>query len=115
MTLTPEDTTPIPTHPIVPDISECEWGGIWDSSFGKMVLSQNGKIVEGEYEHDEGRISGKIEGNRLSGTWYEGYGGTVDESGDVEFIMSDDCMSFSGKWGHGSGENWSGQWNGKRI
>ena len=39
----------------------------------------------------------------------------IDESGDLEFTISDDCTSFTGKWRHESEENWSGQWNGKRI
>jgi len=100
---------------IIPMDTECEWNGIWDTSFQRMTLTQKGNVVEGNYEHDNGKISGIVEDNRLIGKWSEESDGIIDESGDLELTMSDDCTSFTGKWKHESEENWSGQWNGKRI
>ena len=97
---------------------DCVWTGTWDTDWGMMDLQQSGSTVTGTYTWDDGRIVGTTSGNMLIGTWSE----DADENpysppnnaGDVEFTMSDDCISFSGRWRYGSSGEW-GTWSGHRV
>lgn len=99
----------------------CDWTGSWnlDSSPSnrqvQMELQQSGNTVTGSYSN-QGRISGTVSGNKLAGTWSEppDYSPPRNQ-GTFEFIMSDDCGSFSGSWGLGPSGSWVGQWNGNRV
>ena len=85
------------------------WAGTWDTSFNKMILTQNGNSVTGYYEHDNGKISGTISGNTLRGTWTE----DGNEIGEFIFTMSADGKSFTGSCGWGE-SNTGMTWNGQR-
>src|SRR5438093_6115234 len=50
---------------------QASWAGTWDTSYGRMVLSQTGSTVTGRYESCTGRVTGTVSGARLSGTWVE--------------------------------------------
>jgi hypothetical protein len=99
----------------------CDWTGKWnlDSSPSnqkiQMNLQQSGDTVTGSYSN-QGRITGAVSDNKLTGTWAEppDYSPPRNE-GAFEFTMASDCSSFSGNWGLGSGAEWLGQWNGKHI
>ena len=99
----------------------CDWTGKWnlDSSPSnqkiQMNLKQSGDTISGSYSN-QGRITGAVSGDKLTGTWTEppDYSPPQNE-GVFEFTMSSDCSSFSGNWRLGSGAEWLGQWNGKRI
>lgn len=92
------------------------WTGEWETNWGKMVLTQNGASVTGTYTHDSGKINGTISGNTLIGSWSESptYAPPNDR-GDIEFTMSPDGKSFTGKWRYGSEGNWGNWEGGKRI
>ncbi len=98
------------------DFGKYSWTGEWDTNWGKMVLTQNSSVVTGDYTHDKGKISGTINGNKLIGTWAESpkYA-PPNDAGDIEFTMSDDGKSFSGKWRYGSSGSWGNWEGGKRI
>ena len=92
----------------------CDWTGTWETNWGEMVLQQTGNKVTGTYVHDQGRISGTISDNILTGTWSEApsYSPTND-AGDVELTLAEDCRSFEGRWRYGSEGDWSEGWTGK--
>ena len=94
------------------DLGKYTWEGQWDSNWGKMVLTQKGSTVTGNYTHDSGRIEGVASGNKMTGTWSEAPSYVPDkDAGDIEFIMSADGSTFSGSWGYGSnlsGGDWTG-------
>ena len=92
------------------------WTGEWDTNWGRMNLTQTGNTVTGTYVHQQGTIFGTVLGNRLQGTWHQTGN---NRSGYIDFIMSDDGMSFHGYWrwddetarriwGHTNWEVWEG-------
>jgi len=79
-----------------------------------MNLSQTGSYeegyihVSGSYGHDNGELSGTVDGNTLTGTWIE----TGNDTGRFQFTMSSDGESFNGKWGRKDGpleHDWTGR------
>lgn len=91
------------------------WSGVWNTSWGRMELRQTGDRVSGIYEHDQGRINARAVGNRLIGTWSEASTYLPpSDAGDIEFTLSPDGRSFTGKWRYGSSGNWSSGWTGNR-
>jgi hypothetical protein len=88
------------------------WTGQWKTNWGDMTLTQTGAKVTGTYTFDSGKIEGTVSGNTLTGTWSESpsYAPPRD-AGEVEFVMSADGKSFSGKWRYGSEGDWGG-WDG---
>lgn len=111
MGIVPENT-PQPTPSS--DIGKYTWEGQWDSNWGKMVLSQRGNMVTGNYTHDQGRIEGIVSGNQMNGTWseYPTYAPKRD-AGDVRLTMSADGKTFDGAWGYGSSLS-DGDWTGSK-
>jgi hypothetical protein len=93
----------------------CTWSGTWNTDWGPMQILQNGNAVTGTYTHDQGRVDGTAYGARLMGTWSEAPSySPPGDAGDFEFMMSEDCQSFSGSWKYGSEGGWSGGWSGTR-
>ena len=93
-----------------------QWSGSWDTNWGIMTLSQSGNKVTGTYVYRNGRISGIVSGNTLTGKWSESptYQ-PPEQAGDVILKLSNDGMSITGEWRYGSSGDWSGEWNGKKI
>ncbi len=88
------------------------WEGEWSTNWGDMVLTQTGSKVSGTYTHDQGKISGTVSGNTLTGTWSESPSySPPGDAGEVELVMSEDGKSFTGKWRYGSEGSW-GSWDG---
>ena len=81
------------------DLGYYSWEGEWDSDWGNIVITQKGNQISGTYTHDNGRISGMVSGNTITGTWaeYPSYSAPND-AGDIIFEMASDGKSFSGKW-----------------
>lgn len=104
-----------PTNP-TNDLGKYSWQGEWDTNWGKMLLTQNGNTITGTYVHDSGKISGKVSGNKLIGTWSESPSyAAPNDAGDIEFTMSNDGKSFTGSWRYGSSGSWSNWEGGKRL
>lgn len=91
--------------------------GTWDTSFGKMTLTQSGTSVSGSYDYYGGKLQGTLEGNILKCTWSQSHDG-VARKGKCSFELASDGNSFSGGWNYilsdGSDGN-GGGWGGKRV
>ncbi|MDX9872462.1 MAG: S-layer homology domain-containing protein [Clostridia bacterium] len=104
------------TAAAVEDLGTYSWAGEWKTNWGDMVLTQNGANVSGTYTYDQGKISGTISGNTLTGTWSEAPSyAPPNDAGEVEFVMSADGQSFTGKWRYGSEGDWGGWDGGTRV
>jgi len=91
--------------------------GSYETNFGALILKVSGNKVSGSYSHDNGRIEGTWEGNRLVGKWSEAptYKPPHD-AGEFEFVFPKDFKSFAGRWRYGfGGKEWSGDWHGTRT
>jgi hypothetical protein len=91
--------------------------GIWDTTFGQMIITQSGNKITGTYTHDNGKIEGTLNGNVLIGKWSEtpSYN-PPNDAGEIKFIFSKDFKSFTGYWKYGfGGKDWSGEWYGSRL
>jgi hypothetical protein len=119
----------------------CDWTGTWDTCWGKMELVQTGNQVTGtasltlpqrtnltgSYKQDKGdKILGRVFDNALRGVWLRYPNDPPENSGNIVFIISEDCSSFDGKWQYGlreygeekwdsSSSNWDGDWTGSRV
>ena len=93
--------------------SENPWVGVWNSSYGPMTLSEANGIISGNYHRPNGETgfisNGIASGNILTGRWREPttYAPPYDE-GDFIFTLSDDKLSFTGKWRYDQGSFWFG-------
>ena len=95
----------------------CTWTGAWRTSYGMIRLTQQSDgTVSGDYDWDQGRISGTITGNVLNGTWNEAPSRQPPtDGGQLQFTMADDCQSFAGQWRYGASGDWSTDWGGVRV
>ena len=94
----------------------CSFAGKWSTNWNDMTLVVTGNKVTGTYAYQGGKITGTINKNVLVGSWGEepSYAPPSD-AGDIEFMLSDDCKSFSGNWRYGSTGTWSGGWTGTYV
>ncbi len=89
--------------------------GSWQTDWGAMKLTQTGNRVQGTYEHDSGRISGTVSGNLFKGQWTEvPTRKGPNDAGAVEFTLSADGKSFTGRWNYVGPPptSWSLNWAG---
>ncbi|WP_042271711.1 hypothetical protein [Faecalimicrobium dakarense] len=73
--------------------------GQWSTNWGILKLAQEGNVVTGNYEWDNGRFEGTVDGYNFKGTWmqaptYE----CPDLKGELEFKFSVTGKSFEGTW-----------------
>jgi hypothetical protein len=85
------------------------WITNWTGAPVKMHLTQQGNIVTGTYEFNEGKIIGVLTGNVLEGAWIS------NNAGNFKFTFSPDVTSFKGTWGFGKASAGGGSWSGRRI
>jgi hypothetical protein len=87
------------------------FAGTWETTFGVMTLTQEGKQIRGHYllEGQRCGIEGKVEKNRLTFTYQE-----PNVKGEGWFELSADGKSFKGKWREQGQTSW-GDWTGKRV
>lgn len=96
-------------------MATANFSGKWlCGEWGTLNITQIGDVITGTYTYDSGKLKGKVSGDKLSGNWSEApsYSAPKD-AGDVEFTMSADGKSFTGRWRYGSSGDWS-TWNGQR-
>ncbi len=86
--------------------------GSYDTTYGKMELSQSGNRISGTYtgHTGSGTVEGVLDGNTLRGTWKD-----EDAKGRIAFVFVPDMSTFSGYWSYddlepkaGSGDTWVG-------
>lgn len=96
----------------VPSASHAQVGfaGHWDTTWGSMTLTQDGKVVSGFYLYygDIATIEGEVIKNKLSFIYKES-----ETKGEGWFELSADGKSFSGKWREEGATDWE-DWEGKR-
>jgi len=92
------------------------WSGLWDSDWGTMQVMQSGNHVTATYPYEDGRITGTVSGNTLTGTWSQSPSYQLpDDAGDVVFTMSANGNSFTGTWRFGTNTGtWDGTWTATR-
>jgi len=90
------------------------WSGTWQvtGSWGTMELTQNGNKLTGTYTHENGQVSGTVSGKTFEGTWKQPGN---NRSGNMQFILSADGMSFDIKWCYAGETNWNTGDKGTRI
>jgi len=84
------------------------FAGSWETTFGRMKLTQDGDKVSGFYEMEGRRcsIEGKLERKRFVFSYRE-----PNARGEGYFDLSADGRSFAGKWrenGEGEYSDWTG-------
>jgi hypothetical protein len=87
------------------------FAGTWETTYGRMTLTQQGKKVEGFYLLDGQRcpLRGQVEKKRLTFTYEE-----PDVKGEGWFELAADGNSFAGKWRARGDSPW-GDWKGERV
>jgi|GEM_PF-3130243 len=85
-----------------------DFSGKWYTSYGDMVLEQDGVKVTGTYGID-GTLEGKVSGDRLEFEWKESW-----EMGEGYFVLSEDGESFIGRWKYDYSQDWYTDWDGSR-
>jgi hypothetical protein len=94
----------------------CQWTGDWDTPYGALRLTQNGTGVTGDYDWDQGRISGEAQGSVFRGAWNEAPSRQApSDAGDLQFTMNANCQSFTGQWRYGTTGEWNFDWSGQRV
>jgi hypothetical protein len=92
------------------------WSGEWRTDYGQMTLTQSGSSVEGNYTHDQGHLTGSVNGNVLSGTWDEAPTRAAPyDTGDFQFTLQADLKSFRGTWKNVGETDWRGGWSGTCV
>lgn len=84
------------------------FGGLWDTTFGRLRLVDDAGKVKGIYAFTEGSsVDGTVTGNKLSFKYTE-----PAAHGEGWFELAPDGQSFVGKWradGNGAWQDWSGK------
>ncbi len=114
-----------------PDAAGTLWGGVrkglfptgvqggnfagnWETTSGKMILTQKGDLVRGTYEDQAkgGHIDGIVRGNTLRLTWVQTVNGSC---GSALFKLSPTGNSFTGTWSStDTPDTNAGSWTGTR-
>lgn len=81
---------------VIPDKKNAS--GLYESSYGTLVILQNGTNLIGLYRSRDGSLTGKVDGNQFTGVWHEA---RSKSSGKAMFIFTPNFAQFSGKWGNG--------------
>jgi predicted esterase len=82
------------------------FAGRWMTGFGPMELAIDGKKVSGKYGWaNESRVSGEVDGRKLSFQWYG-----VNGQGKGELELWEDAATFAGTydWGTSERQFWGG-------
>lgn len=87
-----------------------DFSGLWESSYGRMRLSQLDGQVTGSYSYASGSsISGSMDGARLTFRYAE-----PDAQGEGWFELREEGRSFEGRWRPAGSEVWQ-PWSGRRV
>jgi hypothetical protein len=86
------------------------FGGLWQTTFGRLRLTQDGDRVAGVYTYAGGStIEGKVEGNKLAFRYKE-----PEAAGEGVFELAADGKSFVGTW-KAQGASRPQSWTGERV
>lgn len=85
------------------------WVTGWNGAPVKMYLSQEGNVVTGTYDFNNGRLIGILTDNVLTGAWQS------NNTGNFKFVFSPDGTSFLGSWGFNKDATGAGPWYGRKV
>ncbi len=92
-----------------------DWDGVWETTYGTIILAQDGSEVRGTYRGTIGRIDGTAGWKILTFTWSEGPDrGSTYFQGSGEFKMDRSEDSFEG-WFCYDVDTDRTDWSGHRI
>ena len=92
--------------------------GAWDTNWGRMELTQHGDVVRGGYEHHDGLIEGRLEGDLFRFTWNQPgdrKAGVLKASGHGWLRVSQDGLTMEGGWGYRDAWTGGGGWKAERV
>ena len=86
------------------------FSGLWETTYGRMLLTQEGAAVRGEYSYSSSStLLGDVEGSRLTFKYSE-----AETAGEGWFELSADGESMRGRWREEGSERWQ-RWRGSRV
>ncbi len=93
------------THTPVANVS-----GTYETNYGNFHVRQEGNSLTGCYEHDDGVLSGGIDGPILKFEWTQSH-----SKGPAVMVITTDGSQLYGLWWYEGNKSASGVWNGKKI
>ncbi len=93
-----------------------DFGGAWNSAWGRIVLQFVGRKATGTFAHKNGTLEGElsVDGKTLTGWWTQAPSRQPpNAAGAFSFRLAPDGRSFSGEWKYGR-DGSGGAWNGTR-
>jgi hypothetical protein len=92
--------------------SNLSFAGTWDSTWGRMVLHQEGKHVAGTFTgYREGGLIGELDGDIWHFIWDQR---VPRQHGHGYLQMSEDGGHVEGRWGYEKDDVEGGRWAGDR-
>jgi hypothetical protein len=92
-------------NPLPPGVS---FAGTWDSTWGKMILRQDGAKVTGQFTgYREGGLSGRHQGDLYRFIWDQR---TPRQHGNGFMQLSPDGLHLEGRWGYDDDDSHGGRW-----
>jgi|GEM_PF-924702 len=89
------------------------FSGSWNSNWGRIELSQEGRNVFGRYEgFRNGSITGTVEGNVLSYRWTQNEN---EQHGMGWMVMNNAGDELDGRWGYDDDDHQGGYWHARRL
>lgn len=94
-----------------PQLQPRNFSGLWETTWGRMRLHQEGDTVRGTYLYaGKSTIEGKLDKDGRTLTF--SYNQPDGEKGTGTYTLAEDAQSFSGSWKTEAG---GGAWGGKRV
>lgn len=91
---------------------EIDVSGKWSTNYKNLTLYQYGDEVYGSYDLLDGVVKGTLDGNILTGMWFQSHTDGDCPYGSFKLIFTGDM--FTGKWGYCRNLT-DGDWVGRRI
>jgi hypothetical protein len=86
--------------------------GRWDSTWGRMIVKQEGKHVHGTFTgYREGGLSGDLDGDVWKFVWDQRH---PRQHGHGYMQISADGQHLEGRWGYNADDHEGGRWAGDR-
>jgi len=100
-----ESAGTIKSHPLASGVS---FEGTWDSTWGKMILKQEGNHVHGTFTgYREGAVTGEADGDLFHFIWDQR---RPSSHGHGFMQMSPDGTHLEGRWGYLKEDSDGGRW-----
>ncbi|MBR4986346.1 MAG: hypothetical protein IKY83_11485 [Proteobacteria bacterium] len=96
------------------------FSGLWYTTFGDLKLTQRADgYTRGTFDYKtDGEVEGKVEGGVFILDWIQPGDfqvGRREVKGKAFFVISDDGLSFEGRWGYNDSYDNGGIWKGTKA